>query len=84
MRSGGIVPGGEPPCQPGAPRLLPPAKPLLQRSGEEVEGLSSRCARPWQAPRFEDYALSEWQGLVHDNIDGAIAAIQAALPSMRA
>ncbi|WNG16947.1 SDR family NAD(P)-dependent oxidoreductase [Cystobacter fuscus] len=39
---------------------------------------------PWQAPLFEDYALSEWQGLVHDNIDGAIAAIQAALPSMRA
>lgn len=39
---------------------------------------------PGQAPRFEDYALSEWQGVVHDNIDGAIAAIQAALPSMRA
>jgi NAD(P)-dependent dehydrogenase (short-subunit alcohol dehydrogenase family) len=39
---------------------------------------------PWEAPRFEDIALSEWQGVVHDNIDGAIAAIQAALPSMRA
>ena len=39
---------------------------------------------PSQAPRFEDFALAEWRDTVHDNIDGAITAIQAALPSMRA
>jgi 3-oxoacyl-[acyl-carrier protein] reductase len=39
---------------------------------------------PWEAPRFEDIPLAEWQGVIHDNIDGAFAAIQAAVPSMRA
>lgn len=39
---------------------------------------------PWEAPRFEDVPLAEWQGVIHDNIDGAFAAIQAAVPSMRA
>ncbi|WP_437544850.1 SDR family oxidoreductase [Sorangium sp. So ce367] len=39
---------------------------------------------PWDAPRFEDIPLAEWQGVIHDNIDGAFAAIQAAVPSMRA
>ncbi|WP_437927911.1 SDR family oxidoreductase [Sorangium sp. So ce291] len=39
---------------------------------------------PWEAPRFEDIPLAEWQGTLHDNIDGAFAAIQAAVPSMRA
>jgi len=39
---------------------------------------------PWQAPKFEELVAPEWQGVVHDNIDGTIAAIQAALPGMRA
>ncbi|WAS90010.1 SDR family NAD(P)-dependent oxidoreductase [Nannocystis punicea] len=38
---------------------------------------------PWEAPRFEDVAEAEWQGIVHANVDGAIAAIQAVLPGMR-
>ncbi|KYF93757.1 hypothetical protein BE20_08435 [Sorangium cellulosum] len=33
---------------------------------------------------FEDIPLEEWQGTLHDNVDGAFAAIQAAVPSMRA
>ncbi|WP_433931576.1 SDR family NAD(P)-dependent oxidoreductase [Sorangium cellulosum] len=39
---------------------------------------------PWEAQRFEDIPLEEWQGTIHDNVDGAFAAIQAAVPSMRA
>lgn len=38
---------------------------------------------PWQAPRFEDIAIGEWQGVMHDNLDGCFAAIQAAVPGMR-
>jgi 3-oxoacyl-[acyl-carrier protein] reductase len=40
-------------------------------------------ALPSQAPRFEEWPTAQWQGVVHDNVDGAFAAIQAALPSMR-
>lgn len=39
---------------------------------------------PWDAPRFEDIPLAEWQGMIHDNLDGCFAAIQAAVPAMRA
>jgi len=39
---------------------------------------------PWDAPRFEDIPLAEWQGVIHDNLDGCFAAIQAAVPGMRA
>lgn len=39
---------------------------------------------PWQAPRFEDIPPAEWRSVVHDNVDGTFAAIQAAVPSMRA
>jgi 3-oxoacyl-[acyl-carrier protein] reductase len=39
---------------------------------------------PQQAPRFEELAPDEWRGVIHDNIDGAVTAIQAVLPGMRA
>jgi 3-oxoacyl-[acyl-carrier protein] reductase len=38
---------------------------------------------PGKAPRFEDIPLEEWRGVIHDNIDGAFAAIQAVVPGMR-
>ncbi len=39
--------------------------------------------RPWEAPVFEALPENEWQGLLRANIEGAYAAIQAVLPSMR-
>lgn len=56
---------------------------------EQIDVLVNNAVRwserlPWEAPRFEDIPLAEWQGVIHDNIDGAFAAIQAVVPSMRA
>jgi len=39
---------------------------------------------PWEVTAFERLPAEEWRPLVHANIDGAVAAIQAVLPSMRA
>jgi NAD(P)-dependent dehydrogenase (short-subunit alcohol dehydrogenase family) len=38
---------------------------------------------PWDALPFEQLPAEEWRTMLHANIDGAYAAIQAAVPSMR-
>jgi 3-oxoacyl-[acyl-carrier protein] reductase len=40
--------------------------------------------RPWEAPRFEALPAHEWQEILRVNVEGAYAAIQAVVPSMRA
>ena len=39
---------------------------------------------PWSVPPFEDVPANEWRPLLRANTEGHYAAIQAALPSMRA
>jgi 3-oxoacyl-[acyl-carrier protein] reductase len=38
---------------------------------------------PWNAPRFEELPPDEWRAVLRANTEGAYAAIQAVLPSMR-
>lgn len=40
--------------------------------------------KPWDMPLFEDVPQAEWQRVFRANFEGAYAAIQAVLPSMRA
>jgi 3-oxoacyl-[acyl-carrier protein] reductase len=38
---------------------------------------------PWNTPAFEALPAEEWRGVLRDNTEGAYAAIQAVVPSMR-
>lgn len=40
--------------------------------------------KPWEMPLFEHVPQAEWQQIFRANFEGAYAAIQAVLPSMRA
>lgn len=39
---------------------------------------------PWAMPRFEEVPEEEWRSTIRSNVEGAYAAVQAVVPSMRA